>query len=63
MSGNAHGGNDSLTSTGDYQSVVGDAAAMDGDASGGNDRLSATGDRNVLVGDSFNAYNYNICGE
>ena len=53
MSGDARGGNDSLTATGDYNNLFGDAYSMSGDARGGNDRLTATGDCHASCGDAM----------
>ena len=52
MSGDARGGNDSLSATGDVNVAQRRRRYMCGDARGGNDRLSATGDRNHLYGDA-----------
>ena len=49
MSGDAHGGNDSLTATGS-NSLWGDARYMSDDAHGGNDRVTASGVNNGLYG-------------
>ena len=46
MSGDARGGNDSLTARATYSALYGDAYSMSGDARGGNDSLTATGDCN-----------------
>ena len=56
MSGDARGGNDSLTTTSsvdyNYNSLFGDALRMSGNARGGNDALTCSGGDNFLTGDA-----------
>ena len=54
MSGDARGGNDILTATGDVAASSARPPACHGDAHGGNDSLTATGEgtSNLLFGDA-----------
>jgi hypothetical protein len=49
----AHGGDDTIISSGSTNIFIGDAQVMKGDAQGGADRLGGNGVNNTLYGDAM----------